>query len=65
VAFGLQVALYAFAGIGALAPGRAGRVASLCHTFVALNLAAAIAPLAAASGRARVTWVRTGTLGAH
>jgi cellulose synthase/poly-beta-1,6-N-acetylglucosamine synthase-like glycosyltransferase len=65
VAFALQLALYALAALGALAPGRAGRVVSLCHAFVALNLAAAIAPFAAASGRARVTWVRTGTLGAH
>lgn len=58
-----QVALYGLAALAHLSPRHAGRVSTLCHTFVALN-AAAVAGLAAyASGRAAVTWARTGTLG--
>jgi cellulose synthase/poly-beta-1,6-N-acetylglucosamine synthase-like glycosyltransferase len=60
----LQLAVYALAAIGHLAHGRGGRAVTLCHTFVALNVAAAVAPFAFALGRARVTWVRTGSLGA-
>jgi hypothetical protein len=62
-AFAAQGALYVFAALGHLAPGRSGRAAALCHTFVALNLAAVAGFVAWARGRAVVTWVRTGTLG--
>jgi cellulose synthase/poly-beta-1,6-N-acetylglucosamine synthase-like glycosyltransferase len=64
VAIGLQIGLYGLAALGWAQRGRAGRLAALCQTFVALN-AAAVAGLAVfLRGRAGVAWVRTGTVSA-
>jgi cellulose synthase/poly-beta-1,6-N-acetylglucosamine synthase-like glycosyltransferase len=58
-----QVALYGLAALAHLSPRHAGRASTLCHTFVALHAAAVAGLVAWASGRAAVTWARTGTLG--
>jgi hypothetical protein len=54
-----QLAVYALALLAHVQGRHAGRVAVLCHTFVALNLAAAVALGAYLRGRVSVTWVRT------
>ncbi|HEY6098818.1 MAG TPA: glycosyltransferase family 2 protein, partial [Anaeromyxobacter sp.] len=62
-ALAAQAILYGLAAIASIAPRRAGRVAALCLTFVALNAAAVAGCFAWARGRAGVVWVRTGELG--
>jgi cellulose synthase/poly-beta-1,6-N-acetylglucosamine synthase-like glycosyltransferase len=64
-ALAAQAALYGAAALGHLRRERAGRLAALCHTFVALNLAAVVA-LWAFARHARQqggAWVRTSALG--
>lgn len=61
--FALQLYFYGLALVGHLRLGRTGRVTALCHTFVALNLAAVWALWALTSRQARVAWVQTSTLG--
>jgi biofilm PGA synthesis N-glycosyltransferase PgaC len=58
-----QLPLYALALMGHIRRGRSGRIASLAHTFVALNVAAAWALWLFMRREARVTWVQTSTLG--
>jgi biofilm PGA synthesis N-glycosyltransferase PgaC len=64
-ALALQGGGYALAALGHVAPRHAGRLAALCHVFVALHVAAVAGFAAWASGRAAVTWTRTGSLGAE
>jgi cellulose synthase/poly-beta-1,6-N-acetylglucosamine synthase-like glycosyltransferase len=58
-----QLALYALAALGQLLRGRGGRLVSLCHTFVALNVAAVWALWIYRQHEAQAAWVRTSTLG--
>jgi hypothetical protein len=60
-----QVALYGLAALAQAQGPRAGRVAALCHTFVALNAAAVAGLVVFLRGRAGVTWARTGTVAAR
>jgi biofilm PGA synthesis N-glycosyltransferase PgaC len=60
--FAAQISLYAFAGLGHIGGKRSGRLASLAHTFVALNVAAMWALWVFLRREARVTWVQTSTL---
>jgi cellulose synthase/poly-beta-1,6-N-acetylglucosamine synthase-like glycosyltransferase len=62
-ALAAQLVLYGLAGLDRLAPSRAGRAASLCHTFVALHAAAVAGLVAWGRGRAGAVWVRTGAVG--
>ncbi|HZZ85646.1 MAG TPA: glycosyltransferase family 2 protein [Anaeromyxobacteraceae bacterium] len=62
-AFALQLYCYGLALLGHLRVGRTGRLTALCHTFVALNLAALWALWRITSRQARVAWVQTSTLG--
>jgi cellulose synthase/poly-beta-1,6-N-acetylglucosamine synthase-like glycosyltransferase len=62
-ALAAQVALYGLAALAHLSPRHAGRASALCLTFVALNAAAVAGLVAYVSGRAAVTWARTGTVG--
>jgi cellulose synthase/poly-beta-1,6-N-acetylglucosamine synthase-like glycosyltransferase len=65
-AFAAQLYVYALAGLVHLRAGHAaGRISSLCYTFVALNLAALVGFVTWARRSARITWVQTSTLGGH
>ncbi len=59
-----QLVLYSLAALAHLAPRRAGRLSTICLTFVALNAAAVAGLVAWSRGRAGAVWVRTGSLGA-
>jgi cellulose synthase/poly-beta-1,6-N-acetylglucosamine synthase-like glycosyltransferase len=59
----LQLSFYGLALLGYLRGGRSGRLASLAHTFVTLNLAALWALWLFLRRQSRVTWVQTSTLG--
>jgi cellulose synthase/poly-beta-1,6-N-acetylglucosamine synthase-like glycosyltransferase len=61
--FVAQIYVYSLAAFGHYQPRRAGRLAILCHTFVALNLAAVVGFIAYFRRATRVTWVQTSTLG--
>ncbi|BDG09392.1 glycosyltransferase family 2 protein [Anaeromyxobacter paludicola] len=61
--FAVQLYFYGLALLGHLRLGHAGRVTALCHTFVALNVAAVWALWRFTSRQARVAWVQTSTLG--
>jgi cellulose synthase/poly-beta-1,6-N-acetylglucosamine synthase-like glycosyltransferase len=60
----LQLSLYGLALLSYIRGGRSGRLASLAHTFVALNLAALWALWLFLRRQPSVTWVQTSTLGA-
>jgi cellulose synthase/poly-beta-1,6-N-acetylglucosamine synthase-like glycosyltransferase len=59
----MQLSFYGLALLGYMRSGRCGRLASLAHTFVALNLAAMWALCLFLRRQPRVTWVQTSTLG--
>jgi hypothetical protein len=59
----VQLSFYGLALLGYLRGGRSGRLASLAHTFVTLNLAALWALWLFLRRQSRVTWVQTSTLG--
>jgi len=60
VALAVQIALYGLACLAWTQGRRAGRLAALCQTFVALNAAAVVGLAVFLRGRAGVAWVRTG-----
>ncbi|HET7752735.1 MAG TPA: glycosyltransferase family 2 protein [Anaeromyxobacteraceae bacterium] len=61
--FAAQLYLYSLAAFGHVRASRAGRAATLCCTFVALNLAAVMGFVTWVRRANRVTWVQTSTLG--
>jgi cellulose synthase/poly-beta-1,6-N-acetylglucosamine synthase-like glycosyltransferase len=61
--FAAQIYVYSLAAFGHYRASHAGRLAVLCHTFVALNLAAVVGFVAYARRASRVTWTQTSTLG--
>jgi cellulose synthase/poly-beta-1,6-N-acetylglucosamine synthase-like glycosyltransferase len=61
--FAAQIYVYSLAAFGHYRARNAGRLAVLCYTFVALNLAAVVGFVAYARRASRVTWTQTSTLG--